>query len=137
MRFVHPVGILKRYSLFAVNGVILSTQPQGRVRKLSDPFIPLIINPTRIPPHLWRANPTPRLAAMPPQTDHLYVVDVRHVLRGIVPVPVLLVSEPATLITDLMREEVVTFNPTDDAKSAVGVFERYDLVSAPVSPSMP
>ena len=33
-----------------------------------------------------------RLAAMPPQTDHLYVVDVRHVLRGIVPVPVLLVS---------------------------------------------
>ena len=73
-----------------------------------------------------------RLAAMPPQTDHLYVVDVRHVLRGIVPVPVLLVSEPATLITDLMREEVVTFNPTDDAKSAVGVFERYDLVSAPV-----
>ena len=78
-----------------------------------------------------------RLAAMPPQTDHLYVVDVRHVLRGIVPVPVLLVSEPATLITDLMREEVVTFNPTDDAKSAVGVFERYDLVSAPVSPSMP
>lgn len=51
-----------------------------------------------------------RLAAMPPQTDHLYVVDVRHVLRGIVPVPVLLVSEPATLITDLMREEVVTFS---------------------------
>jgi magnesium transporter len=73
-----------------------------------------------------------RLEAMPPQTDHLYVVDVRHVLRGIVPVPVLLVSEPATLITDVMREEVVTFSPTDDAKSAVGVFERYDLVSAPV-----
>ena len=73
-----------------------------------------------------------RLAAMPSQTDHLYVVDVRHVLRGIVPLPVLLVSAPVTLITDLMREEVVTFSPTDDAKSAVGVFERYDLVSAPV-----
>jgi len=73
-----------------------------------------------------------RLDAMPPQTDHLYVVDMRHVLRGIVPLPVLLVSEPDRLIADLMREEVVTFSPTDDAKSAVGVFERYDLVSAPV-----
>jgi len=73
-----------------------------------------------------------RLDAMPPQTDHLYVVDVRHVLRGVVPLPVLLVSEPAVRITDLMREDVVTFSPTDEAKSAVGVFERYDLVSAPV-----
>ena len=73
-----------------------------------------------------------RLEAMPPQTDHLYVVDARHVLRGIVPLPVLLVSEPATAITDLMREEVATFSPADDARSAVAVFERYDLVSAPV-----
>ena len=73
-----------------------------------------------------------RLDAMPPQTDHLYVVDARHVLRGVVPLPVLLVSEPSILITDLMREEVVTFSPDDDAKSAVGIFERYDLVSAPV-----
>ncbi len=73
-----------------------------------------------------------RLDAMPPQTDHLFVVDVRHVLRGVVPLPVLLVSEPATPVTDLMREQVVTFSPMDDARSAVGVFERYDLVSAPV-----
>ena len=69
--------------------------------------------------------------------ENMYTLITVFQLRGIVPVPVLLVSEPATLITDLMREEVVTFNPTDDAKSAVGVFERYDLVSAPVSPSMP
>lgn len=73
-----------------------------------------------------------RLDAMPPQTDHVFVVDTRHVLRGIVPLPVLLVSEPATMMVALMREEMVTFSPTDEAKSAVSVFERYDLVSAPV-----
>ena len=73
-----------------------------------------------------------RLDAMPPQTDHVFVVDTRRVLRGIVPLPVLLVSEPATMMVALMREEMVTFSPTDEAKSAVSVFERYDLVSAPV-----
>ncbi len=67
----------------------------------------------------------------PEQAGDVFV-DVRHVLRGGVPLPVLLVSEPATPITDLMREQVVIFNPMDDARSAVGVFERYDLVSAPV-----
>ncbi|MGE0866851.1 MAG: magnesium transporter [Vicinamibacterales bacterium] len=73
-----------------------------------------------------------RLGAMPPQTDHVFVVDVRHVLRGSVPLPALLISEPATPILALTREQVVTFSPMDDARSAVGVFERYDLVSAPV-----
>lgn len=73
-----------------------------------------------------------RLEAMPPQTDHVFVVDARHVLRGSVALPVLLVSAPGSLMTDLMREQVATFSPQDDARSAVGVFERYDLVSAPV-----
>ena len=44
----------------------------------------------------------------------------------------LLVRDPSTPIVDVMREETVTLGPLDDAKSAVAVFERYDLVSAPV-----
>ena len=43
---------------------------------------------------------------MPPQTDHLYVVDMRHVLRGIVPLPVLLVSE---LRVRLARQGLLVF----------------------------
>ena len=70
--------------------------------------------------------------ALPPQTDHLFVVDARHILRGIVALPVLLVRDPSTPIVDVMRDETVTLGPQDDAKSAVAVFERYDLVSAPV-----
>lgn len=70
--------------------------------------------------------------ALPPQTDHLFVVDARHILRGIVPLPALLLRDPATPIAAVLREETVTLGPLDDATSAVAVFERYDLVSAPV-----
>ena len=69
---------------------------------------------------------------LPSQTDHVYVVDSRHVLRGIIPLPSLLVQEPATPVIGLMRDEFMSFRADDDAKSAVSVFERYNLVSAPV-----
>ena len=69
---------------------------------------------------------------MPPQTDHVLVVDARHVLRGTIPLPALLVQAPPTPVAGLITEEFVSFAPHDDATTAVGVFERYDLVSAPV-----
>jgi magnesium transporter len=70
--------------------------------------------------------------SLPPQTDHVYVVDSRHVLRGIIPLPSLLVQEPASLVVGLMLNEFMSFRADDEAKSAVTVFERYNLVSAPV-----
>lgn len=69
---------------------------------------------------------------LPPQTDHLFVVDARHVLRGTLAVPDLLVQDPSAAVAGLMRDEFLSFSPHDDATAAVGVFERYDLVSAPV-----
>ena len=69
---------------------------------------------------------------LPPQTDHILVVDARHVLRGTIPLPALLVQAPSTSVAGLITEEFVSFAPHDDATTAVGVFERYDLVSAPV-----
>ena len=39
--------------------------------------------------------------ALPPQTDHVFVVDARHVLRGIIPLPVLLVQDPAVPVAGL------------------------------------
>ena len=72
------------------------------------------------------------LGALPPQTDHLFVVDARHVLRGLIAVPDLLVCDPSTPVAGLTREEFVSFSARDDATAAVGAFERYDLVSAPV-----
>jgi magnesium transporter len=64
--------------------------------------------------------------------DHLYVVDVRHVLRGVVPLHVLLVSDPATPIASTMRDDVQVFRALDDVHDVAKAFERYDLVSAPV-----
>ncbi len=69
---------------------------------------------------------------LPPQTDHVLVVDARHVLRGTIPLPALLVQDPSTPVAGLIAEEVVSFLPHDDASTAVSAFERYDLVSAPV-----
>jgi magnesium transporter len=70
--------------------------------------------------------------ALPPQTDHVYVVDSRHVLRGTIPLPALLVQAPAAPVIGLTVDEFMSFRADDEAKSAVTVFERYDLVSAPV-----
>jgi magnesium transporter len=70
--------------------------------------------------------------ALPSQTDHVFVVDARHVLRGIIALPALLVQDPATPVVGLVGEEFVSFKADDDANNAVTVFERYDLVSAPV-----
>lgn len=69
---------------------------------------------------------------LPPQTDHVLVVDARHVLRGTIALPVLLVQSPTAPVAGLVAGEFVSFLPHDDATTAIGVFERYDLVSAPV-----
>lgn len=70
--------------------------------------------------------------ALPPQTDHVFVVDARHVLRGTIALPQLLVQEPTVPVVALTAEEFVSFKSDDEARSAVSAFERYDLVSAPV-----
>jgi len=64
--------------------------------------------------------------------DALFVVDVRNVLRGVVPMRTLLVHDPACPVTDLMTPDAVVLKPTDKLASAAEAFARYDLVCAPV-----
>lgn len=73
-----------------------------------------------------------RLGELPPQTDRVFVVDARHVFRGSVPLPTLLVRDPTTPIIGAVAPDTVTFEPTEHVHQAVKAFERYDLVSAPV-----
>ena len=40
--------------------------------------------------------------------------------------------DPEARVTDLIRNDILTLNPLDDAGDAAQAFERYDLVSAPV-----
>ena len=50
---------------------------------------------------------------LPPQTDRLFVVDIRNVLRGSVTLPSLLLTDPSAPIVASMEADVVTFRPLD------------------------
>ncbi|MQE66321.1 magnesium transporter, partial [Vibrio parahaemolyticus] len=54
-------------------------------------------------------------------------------LKGVLPLNVLLVNDPETEVGTLMQTEYLDFEPEDDAEDAAKAFERYDLVSAPVT----
>ncbi len=69
---------------------------------------------------------------LPPQADALFIVDVRNVLRGVVPLRALLLHAPDAPVSELMNAEPVVFEPQEPAREASKAFERYDLVSAPV-----
>jgi magnesium transporter len=70
--------------------------------------------------------------ALPDQTDRLFVVDARHLLRGTLPFQTLLRRDPATPVSEAMLVDVAAFTPAEPATVAAKAFERYDLVSAPV-----
>jgi magnesium transporter len=72
------------------------------------------------------------LGELPPQTDRIFVVDSRNVLRGTLPLPTLVLTEPSARVADVMTAETMTFGPHDHVGDAAKAFERYDLVSAPV-----
>ncbi len=69
---------------------------------------------------------------LPSQTDQIFVVDRAEKLLGVLPVNRLIVSEPDTLVADVMRPPVVKLQQHEKADEAASAFERYDLVSAPV-----
>lgn len=71
-------------------------------------------------------------ARLPAQTDAIYVVDGRGVLRGRVALERLLLVAPDTVLADILEPDVSVFRPEDEAEAAANAFERYDLVSAPV-----
>jgi magnesium transporter len=73
-----------------------------------------------------------RLGALPDHTDKLFVVDRGDVLRGVLPLKRLVVSELDANVADMMADDTVVFHPEDIAGDAAKAFERYDLVTAPV-----
>ncbi|WP_054620313.1 magnesium transporter [Oryzomicrobium terrae] len=73
-----------------------------------------------------------RFDALPDHTDQLFVVDRNDVLQGVLSLSRLLVSEPETEVTAVMRSDTLRFTPHDPADDAAEAFDRYDLVSAPV-----
>jgi len=74
-----------------------------------------------------------RFDELPDHTDKLFVVDREDHLKGILTLEKLLISDPNLEVREVMqREQIISFQPDDDADEAAQAFERYDLVSAPV-----
>ncbi len=73
-----------------------------------------------------------RLTELPDHTDQLLVVDRAENLRGLLSINKLLLTDPDTLVADVMTRDYARFHPEQDARDAASAFERYDLVSAPV-----
>lgn len=73
-----------------------------------------------------------RLGSLPDHTDKLFVVDRDEILRGVLPLKRLVVSDLDASVADVMSDDAVTFHPEDIADEAAKAFERYDLVTAPV-----
>jgi magnesium transporter len=73
-----------------------------------------------------------RFDELPDHTDQIFVVDRHEVLKGALPLDRLLLNEPETEVREVMRTDLLTLSPLDEAGEAAQAFERYDLVSAPV-----
>jgi len=73
------------------------------------------------------------LDELPSQSDQLFVVDQEQRLQGTLPLARLIVSDLQFAVGQVMVPEGVRFHPEQKAEDAAQAFERYDLVSAPVT----
>ena len=73
------------------------------------------------------------LDELPGQSDQLFVVDLEQRLQGTLPLGRLIVSDLELAVGQVMVPEGVRFHPEQKAEDAAQAFERYDLVSAPVT----
>lgn len=73
-----------------------------------------------------------RKKRLPAETYQIIVVDRANVLRGVLTLEQLLLSEPEQTVTEVMAPGPQYFYTDDAVDDAVAAFERYDLISAPV-----
>ena len=69
---------------------------------------------------------------LPDATDNLLVVDAHGKFLGLLSLSKLLVSPPTTLVREVMATDVAVFQVDQSADEVAEIFERQDLVSAPV-----
>ncbi len=73
-----------------------------------------------------------RMDELPDHTDQVFVVDRDEVIKGVLPINRLIVTDPEVLVGSVMNTQFITLTPDEKAQQAAQSFERYDLVSAPV-----
>lgn len=73
-----------------------------------------------------------RFGPVPENQNQLFVVDRSNKLMGSVMLLNLLMAEPEILMGDLMQKVGIPINAFTDAREVTLIFERYDLIEAPV-----
>ncbi len=73
-----------------------------------------------------------RFDKLPDHTDQVFVVDRDDRFKGVLPINLIVVNEPETVVSKLMLTDTIQLHPDNKAEQSAQAFERYDLVSAPV-----
>lgn len=69
---------------------------------------------------------------LPKNTDSIYVVDDQDLLIGTVQLSSLITSQPEQLVEEVLNQEIEAIPAELPDADVASVFERYDLISAPV-----
>ena len=69
---------------------------------------------------------------LPKMTDNIFVVNAKDEFIGLLPVTTLLVSDPGMTVREAMSTEMEPIAALMPENEVAAIFERYDLVSAPV-----
>lgn len=73
-----------------------------------------------------------RHESLPDATDSLWVVSRKNVLIGLLPINTLLISDPNVTVREVMETEMMTIGADASDQEVANLFERHDLISAPV-----
>lgn len=73
-----------------------------------------------------------RHTELPAMTDSVFVVNNNDEFVGMLPLTKLLVSDPSMTVREVMITEGETIHAAQSAHDIAAIFERYDLISAPV-----
>ena len=73
-----------------------------------------------------------RKGELPKGTDNLFVVDRENHYLGLLPLTLILTSDPNSMVTDLMISNVEGIRAEKHAREVASLFERRDLITAAV-----
>lgn len=73
-----------------------------------------------------------RHAELPPMTDNLFVTNSRYEYVGLLPISRMLISDPHLTVREIMHTDLEAIPATMSRTEVANIFEKYDLVSAPV-----
>ena len=73
-----------------------------------------------------------RHSELPPTTDNIFVVNSSGEYIGLLPLTTILTSDPGSTVREMMNTDIEPIHADTARSEVVAIFERYDLVSAPV-----